>query len=357
MEQIKVLMIGSDASVKGGITSVITQLLNFNWFAENIEMHFIPTYVDKTKIRKIIFFVSAYWKIKRELKINRPDIVHMHMSYNASFSRKFMIHKLCMKYNIPDIIHLHGSEFKKWYEGQSKARKIRIRTLLRECKALIVLGNKWKKIVKAMEPSANTIVVSNTVSIPQEKAFWNEPLQFLFLGVLIKRKGVSDLLDAIKMFKDSGREINAKFVIAGSGNEEENLKKKAAYLQIEDLVTFNGWADGVKKNELLKKSQVLLLPSYNEGLPIAILEGLSYGLPIISTNVGDIPSAVIDGKNGFLIKPGDYKELAEKIIQISLSRDLYEMFSKNAKTIAKEKFSDEMYCKEMVDTYKSIRQG
>ena len=110
----KVLMLGNDPSVKGGITSVISQLLAHDWNSEGIDMKFIPTYVETNNVRKILFFAKALRRINKELKTNKPDVVHMHMSYKGSFTRKFFLHKLCKKNNIPDIIHLHGSEFKKW---------------------------------------------------------------------------------------------------------------------------------------------------------------------------------------------------------------------------------------------------
>lgn len=92
----------------------------------------------------------------------------------------------------------------------------------------------------------------------------------------------------------------------------------------------------------LKNSQILVLPSYNEGLPIAVLEGMSYGMPIIATNVGDMAEAVHDNVNGYLIEPGDITHLAECLLKM-LDKERYLDFSKESKRIAKEKFSDESY--------------
>lgn len=94
---IKVLMIGNDSSVHGGITSVITQLLKHDWKKENVQMDFIPTYVDRNLFLKFCFFIYSYFRIKKYLKIKRPDIVHIHMSYKGSFYRAYLIHKLCIR--------------------------------------------------------------------------------------------------------------------------------------------------------------------------------------------------------------------------------------------------------------------
>ena len=95
MKKIKVLMIGNHQSVKGGITSVIQQLLSFDWDSVGVEMKFIPTYIEASGIKKIAYFIRAYMNIEKEMRRNKPDIVHIHMSYRGSFYRKYAIHKLC----------------------------------------------------------------------------------------------------------------------------------------------------------------------------------------------------------------------------------------------------------------------
>ena len=96
MKKTKVLMIGNDSSVKGGITSVITQLMEYDWNNKNIDMKFIPTYVDKNNIQKIFYFIRAYLNIKKEIRKNGTDIIYMHMSYKGSFTRKYLIQKLLL---------------------------------------------------------------------------------------------------------------------------------------------------------------------------------------------------------------------------------------------------------------------
>lgn len=124
---------------------------------------------------------------------------------------------------------------------------------------------------------------------------------------------MADLIQAISLLKKEGWLNNIKFIIAGSGSEEESLKQQASELKVEPWIEFAGWTDGKAKERYLKESQALVLPSYNEGLPIAVLEAISYGLPVIATAVGDMAAAVREGENGFLIKPGDVSALADKI--------------------------------------------
>lgn len=356
MKKINVLMVGNSPSVKGGITSVISQILEHDWCQEGIEMNFIPTYIEENNISKILFFINAYYRIKHEIKHNKPDVVHIHMSYRGSFTRKYLIHKLCRKNGIPDIIHLHGSEFEKWYNEVDKKKKEKIKKMMRECNSFIVLGNKWNQVIKKIEPLTNTVVISNTVKIPDEMTKWNSsPFQILFLGVLIKRKGVGDLLEAVANLIYEKSVDNVKLVIAGTGVEEQNLKCLAAELKIEKYVDFAGWTNGEKKQELLLKSQLLILPSYNEGLPMAILEAMSYGLPVISTDVGDIASAVYDGENGYLVAPGDVNCLSDRIYHIIVNENLYNEFSIASKRKVVSEFSDTEYFKTIKRCYNKTR--
>ena len=349
----KVLMIGNNPKVKGGITTVISQLLEHNWKQEDIDMRFLPTYIDKGPALKIMYFVGAYFRIIFELVVNKPDVMHIHMSYKGSFTRKYMIHKLCRMFKVRDVIHLHGSEFKMWYDNTPK-KQVKIRRLLREATAFVVLGEEWNRRIKEIEPKTNTIIVNNTVSIPEKRTKWNDKqYNILFLGVLIARKGVSDLLDAINMLKQDGKLGSAIFNIAGSGEEETALKEKSSKLGLDSYVNFLGWTDGNKKRKLLIENQLMVLPSYNEGLPMAVLEAMSYGLPIISTNVGDIPVAVKNGVNGYIADPGDIIALKDNLQKmLAMNEKEWQQFSDNSRKITEENFNDKDYYKRIAEAYR-----
>ena len=103
----------------------------------------------------------------------------------------------------------------------------------------------------------------------------------------------------------------AIFYIGGNGETEKLVELINSY-SLENIVEFIGWVSKDKKTEYFNKSDGYILPSYNEGLPISILEAMSYELPIISTNVGGIPE-IVDSNNGALIEPGNKKQLKEAI--------------------------------------------
>ena len=352
-KEIHVLMIGNDPSVKGGITSVIQQLLRYSWDSKGIRMDFIPTYVNDGRAHRLTFFLGAYHKIKKIFQTDRPDIVHIHMSYKGSFVRKHVIHQLCKKYGLQDIFHLHGSEFKKWYDSIDMKEKKKVSTMLDETSAVIVLGNEWEKVIQQIAPKANVVVLPNSVAIPSQAVQWNDDhFQYLFMGVLIKRKGVQDLISAVKKIEHECRERKLHFVIAGTGPDEQMLKDKAKAEQVDDLITFYGWVNGEDKEKLYMDCQAMILPSYNEGLPISILEALSYGMPVIATDVGDVNSAVRNDFNGALIQPGVIDEIAEAILKIS-DRDQFDEMKKNSRELAEKDFSEEKYMQKLLQLYQN----
>lgn len=351
----RIIMVGNDRSVKGGITTVITQLLNYNWKKDNIEVKFIPTYIDKNNIFKIAFFIISLIRLMFYFIFCRPQKVHIHMSYKGSFYRAYTIHKLCLTFKVKDIIHLHGSEFQKWYNESNMKNKEKIRKLLRECYVLIALGKEWKNIISNIEPKTNIVVINNTITIPNQITKWNDnKFSIIFLGVLIKRKGVEDLLEAIKLIKSKTTKRKYKIIIAGTGEEENRLKEKCKELEISNFVEFLGWINKEQKEKLLKENQLLVLPSYNEGLPMAVLEAISYGIPVLSTRVGDVEEAVISEKNGYLIRKGNIKELSEYLYNfINMNKEEWKKMSEESRKIAIEKFSDSSYYDIFIKLYKS----
>lgn len=353
-------MVGNDKSVHGGITTVINQLKSYNWKEKKIKLDFIPTYIDKNILIKAIFFLIAYVKIFFYILIKRPDIIHIHMSYKGSFTRAYFIKNLSSFFKVKSVIHLHGSEFKKWYEQECNIKKKeKVKRFLRECDAIIVLGKEWKKRILEIEPLSKVIVINNTVKIPNEKSQYNnKKFNVLFLGVLIKRKGVYELIQAINELNKKINLDNVKFFIAGNGIEEETLKLETKKNKIDKYIDFMGWINEEKKKELLKKSQLLVLPSYNEGLPMAILEAISYGIPVVATNVGDVSEAVENGKNGYLIEIGNVKQLTETMHKmIKTSKEEWEKFSNYSRNLAIHKFSDNKYFRNIERLYKKFQMN
>lgn len=356
-ERIRVITIGSDSSVKGGITSVINQIRSYQWKNNNIEMDFIPTYIEASSISKCLFFMKSYKIIEKYIKLNKPEVAHIHMSHGGSFIRKYYIHKLCKKYGLKDIIHLHSSSFVDFYKSTSYRNKKKIKELLEECDKVIVLGEEWERRIKSITPNAKTQILKNSVRIPDNVINQESNLiSILYLGVLIKRKGVDDLLNAFIKLKDDGifEKYNVLLRIGGRGDREEELRRIVLQNKLEKNVEFLGWVSGEEKEKYLLESQMLVLPSYNEGLPIAILEAISYGMPVLATNVGSVSEAVHNTENGYLVEPGDINALTKVLRLLIEDKELRISMSVSSRKLAEKVFNDKNYYKKLEDIYRTL---
>ena len=345
--KIHVYMMGSRPSVKGGMSSVVKQLLQHDW-GTDMDIHYISTHVSGSVMKRCCLFVKSYLYLLLLLIFRRRkiDILYLHMSYKGSFTRKYLIYKLADAFGKKVILHLHGSEFRQYYEGAETARKRRIRELFEGSERVIVLGEYWCEFIHSIAPKTVIDVIQNAVSIPEDTVLWNDlSVQLLYMGVLIPRKGVKDLIDAMGIL--DGRGLiglrNVKLVIGGTGDEMEQLKNQCRELQLEHCIEFAGWVDGEAKKKLLRSSQCLILPSYNEGLPVAILEALSYGVPVVSTDVGSIRDAVQEGISGHLVPLHAPEKIAQAIVEIIDRKENWLCYSGQARRIAIQTFNETVF--------------
>lgn len=351
----KVLLIGSDLSVKGGITTVISSFLEHRF--DNISILFLPTYVEGSINKRITFFINSMIKYVKKLIKNEFNIAHVHMSYKGSFYRKFIVIKLGKLFGKKIILHLHGSEFEVFYNSSNKMVKGLIKNLFKSSDCIVVLGEKWNKVIAEISPKANIKIFNNSVKIPEVNAKWNsEKFNILFLGVLIKRKGIYELIEAIKILKEDGiiYKYNLNFIIGGTGKEEVHIKNLILKYGLSECVQMLGWVNGQMKEELLMKSQLFILPSYNEGLPMAILEAMSYGIPTISTNVGSISELVIDNETGKLIEEITPVDIVNAIKEEINDLEGWKYKSKKCKSIIQDKFSEDIYFNKFENLYNNI---
>jgi len=147
-------------------------------------------------------------------------------------------------------------------------------------------------------------------------------INIAFVGRLIKEKGVQDLLKAVK-------DLKVKVTVIGKGPHESELKKLGG--------NFVGEKDSAQVKEVLASSDILVNPSYGEGLPTSVLEAGAMGLAVVASDVGGTSEIIDDGKNGFLVHPGNVKELREKI-KLLMNASLREKFGKSLQKKVREKF-------------------
>ena len=175
-----------------------------------------------------------------------------------------------------------------------------------------------------------------------------EPIKFLFIGRLLKEKGVHDLISAIKIVKKIYPE--AYFTILGeidASNMGALQKSELDELIALNIVNYPGYVDNVK--DWIANHHVFVLPSYREGVPRSTQEAMAIGRPIITTDVPGCRETVIDGVNGFLVEKWNPKALAEKMIYfIEHPEQIKEMGDESYK-LAQEKFDADKVNKRLIN--------
>ena len=332
----RILMCCSDRSVKGGMVTVLNNFLSYeNW--NDFDIIYVPTHIEKTKVELIIFFLKAYIKILFMSIFGKYDLAYLHMAERGSVYRKGIIERTAKLFRKKVIIHHHSAEFDLFYNSISGSKKKFVDKTLEIADLNIVLSENLVSMITNKVPNAKVDVLYNSVRTYEKKPYNPKGTGILFLGRLGERKGTFDLLLAIKQI-DEQIDEKYRFYLCGDG-DIEGVKEKIKELKIEKRIAHVGWIEKKDKKRIYSNIIINVLPSYNEGLPMSILETMAYGIPSISTNIASIPEVVHDGENGYIIEPGDINSLAEKILQLINDSQKRVNYSDNSWKLISTEFS------------------
>lgn len=322
---------------RGGMRSVVVNYRD-DGFIDRQGITLIHSYDDKGFVGRQLLLMRALLSYGFRLLTQKVELVHCHAAMRGSFWRKAIFASLARRFGVPVLLHLHGSEMKGFYESQSPRIRHLITRQLELASAVLVLSESWKQFIQTVAPQAKVIVVPNYVRVPvAAERPARQGLNILFLGLLGKRKGIFDLLEA---FARARRQNPALRLIVGGNGEVDAAKRLARELDIEDGVTFLGWIDEDQRREALTNADIFVLPSYNEGLPMSVLEAMAYGLPVIATPVGGIPEVITNGQDGRLITPGNIGALERALLELGESPELRHKLGAAGHARVKECYAD-----------------
>lgn len=348
------LMIGTNYHGQGGIATVVQVLRTMKlWNEWNVKYINTHSSLNKNRASSIMLFLLSLLKVTSAHLFNNVGVSHIHMSSRGSFIRKSLIVRLCKLLGSNVIIHLHGSEFQIFYnEESSKYQQKYIRNTFNKADSVIVLSTQWASWMYTIvnEKSKVSVVYNAVPSLNLDRSNVVQG-QVLFLGRLGKRKGVDDLILA---FKKVVRSVpHAKLLLGGDGPIEE-YKVKISELGLTDNIECIGWVAGEHKVNLLNVSDVYVLPSYNEGFPMGVLEAMSSGVAVVSSTAGGIPDAITNKEEGLLIEPGDIDALAEALVEIITNRIKNNELSNRAKNKFDNCFSISAIEPQLNEIYKKL---
>ena len=262
------------------------------------------------------------------LLLKRPKIVYVPIAQDwLAFLRDslFLVPARLLRKKL--VVHLHGGHFGTFYQNSHAPMRWLVRFALSKSERAIVLGTILRTVFDGVIPSDRVLIVPNGIpdSFHDSATATSNGRRptILFLSTLMKEKGTLDVIGALPGIV---KEVpNVRVVFAGEWYRQKDKEAADALVGELDLrshVDFIGTVEGTAKCDVLRNVDVFAIPTYNEGQPYAILEAMSAGLPVISTNVGCIPETVVEGESGFIVEPGNKEGLASKTALLLVDHDL-----------------------------------
>jgi len=347
-EKIKVLMIGPDRSVHGGISGLVNGYYHVG-LDKKVDLRYIGTMKEGSKLKKLLVAGLSY--VRFCMCVGKYDIVHVNVASDNSFWRKALFIKCAKRRGKKIVIHQHGGNIDEYYESLDEKRKEQVRNIFGMADVLLVLTNKLYDFFGTIVDKEKIQILPNGVSTRNVDVSEVEKdySKILFLGRICRNKGISELLAAMDEIHDKRPEVT---LYLGGIYEEDayrsEVEKRSSYVKA------LGWIMGSQKDELLEKCGILVLPSYFEGFPLSVIEGMLHGCAVISTDVGGIPEAIEDGISGILIKPKDVAGLKNAIERVTDDKEYAKRLSCGGIKTAKEKYSLEKNLQKLIEIYKNL---
>ena len=291
--------------------------------------------------------IASYLQLKRILKELKPDIV---FSY---FAKPVIYGSLAAKAaGVPSIIGMLeglGYTFTNQPEGQSNKTKLvkSVQVMLYKiafpCLDKMIFLNKddQQDLMHAYGLNVPEVHILGGIGLHLDQYPFSiassDPIKFLFIGRLLKEKGVFELIEAMRIVKKNYSQ--AHFTILGAIDHENlgALKQETLdQLVKENLFEYPGYVLNVK--DWIYESSVFVLPSYREGVPRSTQEAMAIGRPVITTDVPGCRETVIDGVNGFLVPKWNIQALADKMCYFIEHPEQVNIMGMRSREIAQEKF-------------------
>jgi len=262
----------------------------------------------------------------------RPDAVHVHTSHRFSFYRAaFYVLVAAYVWQRPVVLHVHGSSFDEFVRTDDVGVRWLQSVVFDASDRILVLSDYWKDVLASRVPEEKLRVYPNAVDPDAyDPDYGADPPHLVFVSNLIRRKGVEELVAALDALAD--RPVRFRASVAGDGPLSEDVEALAAR---HDAVEALGYVSEREKRDLLNGGSVFVLPTYAEGLPIAMLEGMAGGNAVVSTSVGSIPE-VIDEGGGVLVEPGRADLLADALQRLVETPDETERMGRRNRALIEE---------------------
>lgn len=352
----------------GGVQAFYKSLLNSS-LPDRVDLCFVRTSSQervlassgRMTISNLVSAVADCARFARAVLTHRPQISHIATAFGLSFVKHGVCVMIARSAGGRVLLHPHCS-LSALYVGRPGWWRWLIRRIIGWTDGIVALSSEWDQL-RSIVPGCRIYHLPNAIDLTPYRGIAEErvshvgestPLAVLYLGYVGKAKGSFDLLEAAREVRSRG--VDASFDLVGdelTSGEYEQLRKRVDESGLNGHVRLHAAAYGSDKIAFLRKADVFVYPSYHEGMPIAVLEAMACGLPVVATRVGGLPDLVTDGANGLLVEPGKPDQLATALQKIFLENGLRRPMQRKSREIAFERYDIEQRVAQLVDIYKA----
>ena len=307
---------------------------------------------DKFDLDWIKRQVMLPFAFRREIRRAKPDVIHINTAFEPrSIVRDLVLAKSAGKR--PTVLHVHGGRF-VMQDPPNGILASMADKLLRSVSRVVVLSEAERESLLSRSPGINVSVLPNAIATA---AFSGgdrskEVKTIIYIGRLHEDKGLSEMAETCRILAAQG--FKFKFSCFGAGRDQERFTRAMTDV-LGDRFHFGGVVSGKAKIEALCSADIFLMPSRYEGLSMAMLEAMAAGCVPIVSNRGAIPSVIEDGRNGFMIDPGDITQVVGRIkYLLSEGETGWEEYRRNARETVRERFDIDRYVEKLNAIYREV---
>ena len=296
--------LGPDPDGPGGMPAVVRALLR-SPLAERYRLEAIPTYRDRNPVKRLLLFARSLVVLARWCAGPGPRIAHVHMAARGSMYRKALVVAVVKAMRRPVVLHVHAGsgDIDAFLDRLGPLRRGILRAAFAASDRVLSVSASSAGTLRARLVDGEIVVVPNAPPevVPNVLRSEREEVEILYLGGFDNPvKGGAVLLEALPELLQ--RCPRVRVLLAGPGQGPDGLPEQ---------VRWGGWLDETAKDEAFRRADLFAMPSLSEGLPVALLEAMARGLPIVVSSVGGVPEIVSDGVDAVLVEAGDPAALAK----------------------------------------------
>jgi glycosyltransferase involved in cell wall biosynthesis len=310
MDRPAVAVVTPDPAGLGGMAAVVRRLLE-SPLAERYELTPITTHRVAPAWERLLLSAVGVARVARWCLRHRDGLVHVHGAVRGSLYRKAAVILLARALRVPVVFQLHAGpgDIATFTGGLGRLRRALLGAALRRAQVVLAVSAASGRALQECFGIRAIDVIANPAPAPRGEVGPPSGSGLLFLGGFANPvKGGAQMLAALPRLLAADPDL--RVVAAGPGEPPPEL------LELGPRVEWRGYLDEPAKAQALADAAILVIPSTSEGLPIVLLEAMSYGRAVVATRVGGIPDTITDGVDGVLVPPGDVDALVDALLEL-----------------------------------------